>query len=93
MDVDNLLEKWADARNTISSLEKKVETYKKLMKQYFARNNITKYENEFFKVKQGTQTRSLITKKNVPDDVWDLYAKPQTIDFLTLTEKKSNKSL
>lgn len=92
IDVDALLDKWADARNTISVLEKRVENYKKVMKQYLARNNLTKYENDFFIVRQGTQNRSFVTKKNVPDDVWEMYAKPQKIDFLTLTEKKSSTS-
>lgn len=92
IDVDALLDKWADARNTISVLEKRVENYKKVMKQYLARNNLTKYENDFFIVRQGTQNRSFVTKKNVPEDVWDMYAKPQKIDFLTLTEKKSSTS-
>lgn len=92
VDIDTLLDKWADARNNIATLEKKVDNYKKIMKQYFLRNNITKYENEFFKVKQSTQNRSFVMKKNVPDEIWDQYAKPKSIEFLTLTEKKSQKT-
>lgn len=92
VDVDTLLEKWADARNNIAALEKKVDNYKKIMKQYFLKNNIQKYENDFFKVKQSTQTRSFITKKNVPNEVWEQYSKPQQIEFLSLLEKKSTRN-
>lgn len=90
IEIDAMLNKWADARNNIAVLEKKMETYKKIMKQYFQRNHITKYENEYFKVRQNTQDRSYIIKKNVPNEIWDQYAKLQKIEFLTLTEKKSS---
>ena len=92
IDVDALLERWADARNTISTQEKRVENFKKVMKQYLVRNNLTKYENDYFIVRLGTQNRAIVTKKNVPSEIWDMYAKPQKIDFLTLTEKKSSAS-
>lgn len=92
MDIDAMLEKWSDARKHVSILEKKIEQYKKIMKQYFRQNNITKYENDYFKVRQNTQDRSFILKKNVPPEVWDQYATPQKIDFLTLTEKKASSS-
>jgi len=89
VDIDQLLEKWADARNTVATLEKKMDNYKKIMKQYLIRNNITKYENDFFKVKQSVQNRSIIHKKDVPKEIWDQFAKSKDIEFLTLTEKKS----
>lgn len=87
-----MLEKWSDARKHVVLLEKKMEQYKKIMKQYLRQNNLTKYENEFFKVRQNTQDRSFIIKKNVPPEIWDQYATPQKIDFLTLTEKKASSS-
>ena len=90
MDIDAMLEKWSDARKHVALLEKKMEQYKKLMKQYLRQNNLTKYENEFFKVRQNTQDRSFIIKKNVPPEIWDQYATPQKIDFLTLTEKRAS---
>jgi len=89
IDIDQLLEKWADARNTAAALEKKMDNYKKIMKQYLIRNNITKYENDFFKVKQSIQNRSIIHKKDVPKEIWDQFAKSKDIEFITLTEKKS----
>lgn len=92
MDIDAMLEKWSDARKQVAILEKKMEQYKKVMKQYFRQNNITKYENEFFKVRLNTQDRSFIIKKNVPSEIWDQYATPQKIEFITLTEKKASSS-
>lgn len=92
VDIDQLLEKWADARSTISTLEKKVDNYKKIAKQYLIRHNLTKYENDFFKLRQSTQNRSIMHKKDVPKDVWAQYARAKDIEFLTLTEKKATKT-
>lgn len=92
MEIDSMLEKWSDARKHVAVLEKKIEQYKKMMKQYLRQNNLSKYENDFFKVRQNTQDRSFIIKKNVPPEIWDRYATPQKIDFLTLTEKKATSS-
>lgn len=89
VDIDQLLEKWADARNSIAVLEKRVDNYKKIMKQHLVRNNIKKYENDFFRVSLSTQNRSIVHKKDVPKEVWDMYAKQKDIEFMTLTEKKS----
>lgn len=91
IDIDTMLEKWADARNNIAVMEKKIDNYKKLMKQYLHKHNLTKYENEFFTVKQSTQNRSFVMKKHVPSQIWEQYAVPQQIEFLSLTEKKSKK--
>ena len=89
MDVSQLLSKWADARNTISALEKKVDQYKKIMASHMQKNDIAKYEDDFFIVRQTTQNRSIITKKSVPSEIWEAYATPHTTRFLLLTEKKA----
>lgn len=89
MDVSQLLAKWADARSTIAALEKKVDHYKKVMAQHMQKNNIVRYEDDRFVVRQSTQNRSIITKKDVPSDVWAAYAIPRKTQFLLMTEKKA----
>lgn len=92
IDMDQLLEKWADARNTAAALEKKMDNYKKIAKQYLLRNNIKKYENDFFKLSQSVHERTSVQKKDVPKDVWDQYAKSKDVEYMTLTEKKAKTS-
>lgn len=91
MDVSQLLSKWADARATIAALEKKVDQYKQVMTRHMLKNNIAKYEDDDFIVRQTTQNRSVITKKSVPAEVWEAYATPHKTQFLLLTEKKKEK--
>lgn len=92
IDMDQLLEKWADARNTAAALEKKMDNYKKIAKQYLLRNNIKKYENDFFKLSQSTHNRTSVQKKDVPAEIWDQYAKSKDVEYITLTEKKAKQS-
>lgn len=92
VDMDQLLEKWADARNTAAALEKKMDNYKKIAKQYMLRNNIKKYENEFFKLSLSTHNRTSVHKKDVPKEIWDQYAKSKDVEYITLTEKKATPS-
>jgi hypothetical protein len=90
--MDQLLEKWADTRNNIATLEKKVDNYKKIAKQYLLRNNIKKYENEFFKLSQSVHERTSVQKKDVPKEIWEQYAKSKDVEYMTLTEKKAKQS-
>ena len=92
IDMDQLLEKWADTRNNIATLEKKVDNYKKIAKQYLLRNNIKKYENEFFKLSQSVHERTSVQKKDVPKEIWEQYAKSKDVEYMTLTEKKAKQS-
>lgn len=87
MDLNNILEKWADARNQLAVLEKRVAQYKKMMEKYMTQNNLKQYENDYFRVRLGTQNRTIIHKKDVPANVWEQYATPQQIQFITFTEK------
>jgi hypothetical protein len=92
IDMDQLLEKWADARSAAVALEKKMDNYKKIAKQYLLRNNIKKYENDFFKLSQSTHNRTSVQKKDVPKEIWDQYAQSKDVEYITLTEKKAKQS-
>jgi len=92
IDMDQLLEKWADARSMSAVLEKKMDNFKKIAKQYLLRNNIKKYENDFFKLTQSTHNRTSVQKKDVPNEIWDQYAKSKDVEYITLTEKKAKQS-
>lgn len=89
IDMDQLMEKWADARNKVADLEKRIDHYKKIAKQQLLRNNTKKYENEFFRLSLSTHNRTSIQKKDVPQEVWDQYARSKDVEYMTLTEKKS----
>ena len=89
IDIDQLLEKWADARSAAAALEKKMDNYKKIAKQYMLLNNIKKYENNFFKLSQSTHNRTSVQKKDVPKEIWEQYAKSKDVECITLTEKKA----
>lgn len=89
-EIHSLLEKWEDCRRTIDMMEKKIKRYRQTVEQYLEKNNLSEFENERFKVKRNIQQRSLLTKKMVPKEVWEMYSLPQRVEFITLTEKKKS---
>lgn len=92
VDIDKMLEKWATTRNSMNELEKKIDNYKKIMKQYLKRNDIKKYENGTYKVSLSNHERTSIQKKDIPKDIWNMYAKSKDVEYLTLTETKPKKA-
>lgn len=92
IDIDRLMEKWADTRTTIATLEKKVEIYKNTAKRFLVQNNVKKYENDFFRLSQSTHNRTSVQKKDIPKEIWDQYAKSKDVEYMTLTEKKVKQS-
>jgi len=93
MELDEVLRKWASVRTTIGELEKKVENYKRQAEKALAKMGVEDYANDEFRLKRQVQQRAVMSKKMVPVEVWDRYALPQKVEFLTLTSlrKKEEK--
>lgn len=87
--IEDILEKWDECRRTIETMEKKIKKYRDTVENYMETRNLTVFENAKFKVKKNVQQRSLLTKKMVPKDVWDMYSLPQRVEFLSLIHKKT----
>jgi len=86
-DIDRLIEKYEETRVEIALLEKKMEKYRKKLKDEFARRELTEYKNAGFVVRKQVQTRSSMCKKNVPDEIWDQYSTSQQVEILTVRKK------
>ena len=91
-DLDVVLEKWEECRRTIDQLEKKIQRYRSTVERFMETKGVEAYENSKFKVKKSVQQRSLLTKKMVPKDVWEMYSLPQRVEFLVLTDKSKKKN-
>lgn len=91
--MDEIIEKWARAREAHQEWGERMELYRKQAEEQMARMNISAYETDKYRVKKQVQQRSVMSKKMVPPEVWDKYALPQRIEFLVLTSlKNDNKS-
>lgn len=83
--VEELLEKWYSAKQEMAKLEKKCEKYKKLANDLMKGSNQLKAGD--YSVIKRRQTRTMISKKDVPSDLWDKYAKLTSYDAFYVSKK------
>jgi hypothetical protein len=74
MDIDTALNKWNNAKNELTILENNIERYKKSIDKYMIKKNKTKVIGKNFTVEKRTNTRSSLSKSNVPLEIWDRYS-------------------
>jgi hypothetical protein len=90
--MEEIAEKWGRARREVDELEKKIEGYRRQMEEEMLRLQLDEYECEAYKIKKQVQQRAVMSKKLVPIEIWDKYAIPQRVEFITLMDKSKMKT-
>lgn len=88
MDIDHVIMRWSQTKEEMDVLQKKIDKYKKQVKIFLVRNSLTKYESGNNTVTLSNRKHSGITKKSVPDDVWNRYAVTKDVEYLLLSKKR-----
>jgi hypothetical protein len=86
-DINELLEKWFNAKQNITSLEQQCEKYKKLADRIMNTKNTNTLSSNKFKVSRNKKTRSSLGKKDVPQNIWNSYSKTSTFNTFHLVQK------
>lgn len=73
-DIDELLERWNETKDKITELEKKCEKYKAYCEKLMKRMNVDILSGSKFYVSKVNVTRSTMSKKDVPDEIWNKYS-------------------
>lgn len=74
-DIDNLLEKWYNAKLQISQLENKLNSFKVYAEKYMDKNNVDVIKNSIYSLDRRHINKTTISKKDLPPDIWDTYSK------------------
>ena len=85
--MEEIAEKWGRARREVDELEKKIEGYRRQIEEEMVRLKLDEYDCEGYKIKKQIQQRAVMSKKLVPVEIWDKYAIPQRVEFITLIDK------
>jgi hypothetical protein len=86
-DINNLLDKWYEAKQEISSLEKKIEKYKLYVEDIMNKRNIDVLSSDKITVQRKEQNRTTISKKDLPSDIWDRYCKELFYNVFYISKK------
>ena len=73
--VDNLLEKWYEAKQQIIDLEGKIDKYKRIAENIMEHKNVETLINDKFVLHKKDINKTTISKKDLPIDIWDKYSK------------------
>lgn len=86
-DIETILKKWYQTKQEIAMLQKKQDTYKKYIQRRMDKNGEDRIHRSNYHVIRELRSRSGISKKLVPPEIWNRYA--QTTDYYVYSLKKA----
>ena len=93
-DIENLLNKWYEAKQEISMLEKKIEKYKEVADSIMNKTNSDVLSSSKYSLSKREMNKTTIGKKDLPEDIWNRYSKETFYNAFYIsknTEKKVRK--
>lgn len=73
--LEKLLAEWSKVKHQISQLEHREQDIKELISDIMKEEKTTSLYTENYKVSKKIQSRSHLSQKDVPRDIWDKYSK------------------
>jgi hypothetical protein len=86
MDIGKLIEKWDAAKKKISALEEKIEKYKVVVTKEMNKKGVERLSGNGFTVSRRRNTRSYLTKDNVPPEIWKQYSTKCSYDSFFISK-------
>jgi len=83
-----LVDKWYSTKQEIAKLEKKCDDYKEVLDRLMVKLDTDRLEGSDMCLKKTRVTKALLTKKDVPPEVWDKYATTTTYTTYTFSKRK-----
>lgn len=87
-DISSLLEKWSDAKNEMVELEKRIDKYKRLANRVMDYQGNDNISSTYYTLRRKNISRTSISKQDVPEHIWQKYARTCTYPAYYLSEKK-----
>jgi formiminotetrahydrofolate cyclodeaminase len=78
IEIKDILQKWADAKAEIAELEKNIEKYKRVVNRIMDQKGNNTITSSKFTLRRKEMSRSTMSKKNVPTEIWNKYSRPCT---------------
>ena len=85
--IEKILRKWYESKEKLSLLEKKIEKYKGEITREMNNKNTDKLSSGNYSVQRRRNTRSFLSKDNVPSEIWKEYSTKSNYDSFYLTKK------
>lgn len=86
MDIENTLQKWDEARKKMEILEEKIKKYKNAVSKEMNKREVDRLSAGGYVVTRRRNTRTYLTKDNVPAEIWKEYSTRCSYDAFFLNK-------
>jgi hypothetical protein len=88
-DIEELLESWNNAKMEMAKLEKLCDKYKSYCDKIMNKLDKNTLSSSKYTLKRKEMTRSTISKKDLPKDIWNKYCNESSFSVFYLKENKN----
>ena len=85
--MDELLSQYFEYKHKHDDLTKKMDKIKQNIKATLKKDGKNKFQNKIANVSISDGSRSSITKKDVPSEIWEKYSKKSCYEILNIRQK------
>jgi len=86
------LTKFIETKLKLDELQKRHDKYRKIIEEHMMNDGLTSLEHtvdsQKYKIKKSLMSRESISKKELPQDIWDKYCKSSSYTTLRITKAK-----
>ena len=86
MSIENTLKKWDEARKKLEILEDKIKKYKNIVAQEMNKKEVERISAGGYTVTRRRNTRTYLSKENVPANIWKEYSTRTSFDAFFLNK-------
>jgi DNA-directed RNA polymerase subunit N (RpoN/RPB10) len=87
-DIDKIAEKWNKYKKEITELEKKVQKYRDQIEREMNEQHINLLETDNYTISRIGCSKTTVSKKDMPEDIWDKYCKKSRYFMYNVKLKK-----
>ena len=86
--ISEQIDEWFHYKRKVKEFEMKLEEVKKDVITYMERNNIDVLRTEHLIVKKSELEREVITKKDIPSELWEKYSRKSKSKMYKISKRK-----
>ncbi len=92
MSRDSDLTKFIETKIKLDELQKRHDKYRKIVEEHMLQDGLTSLDhtidNQKYQIKKSLMSRESISKKELPQEIWDRYCKSSSYTTLRISKIK-----
>lgn len=88
--IQSDLSKFIETKLKLDELQKRHDKYRKIIEEHMIKEGLNminhKIDNQNYKIKKSLMSRESISKKELPQEIWDKYCKSSSYSTLRISK-------